>query len=426
MSRQSVPPRRRRVDPGAGGSVLGRALAVREFRGIVVAQIASDAGDQIARVALALLVLERTGSAFGAAATFAVAFIPGFFGAALLGSLADRLSRRSLMLAADLGRAVIIAVLALVATPTSPLALLFVLLLLAEFLTPVFDAARAATIPTVLVEPAVATAGIGLSRTLHLANQVVGLLLGGLIVTLLDPRAALLVDSVSFLLSFVVLALALRPRRAALEGPTTPAALLRDLRDGAAMLWADPSRRALILLAWVLVIPVLAPEALGLAYARSVDAPDYWGGILMAAPIAGATLGSVLIARMALDRQLELMLPLAVASLLPLLITGFEPALPVVGALWFLAGVLQAYFVSIMALTTLLTVDEYRGRVAGIATAGFALCSLVGMLLAGFLADKTSPAFTVTLVACLGLAVTGAARLCWPTRELQRDVAGLG
>ena len=80
MSRQSLPPRRRRVDPGAGGSVLGRALAVREFRGIVVAQIASDAGDQIARVALALLVLERTGSAFGAAATFAVAFIPGFFG----------------------------------------------------------------------------------------------------------------------------------------------------------------------------------------------------------------------------------------------------------------------------------------------------------------------------------------------------------
>ena len=50
----------------------------------------------------------------------------------------------------------------------------------------------------------------------------------------------------------------------------------------------------------MLVIPVLAPEALGLAYARSVDAPDYWGGILMAAPIAGATLGSVLIARMAL------------------------------------------------------------------------------------------------------------------------------
>ena len=47
-------------------------LAVPEFRGMVIAQIASQAGDQIASVALALLVLNQTGSPLLAAATFAV------------------------------------------------------------------------------------------------------------------------------------------------------------------------------------------------------------------------------------------------------------------------------------------------------------------------------------------------------------------
>jgi MFS family permease len=391
----------------------------------MIAQVASDAGDQIARVALALLVLERTGSAFGAAATFAVAFVPAFFGAALLGPLADRLSRRTLMLGADLGRAVIITVLALVATDTAPLPLLFALLLAAEFLTPVFDAARTATIPTILPEPPLVTAGMGLSRTLHLSNQVIGLLIGGVVVTVLNPRAALLLDALSFVVSFLLLSAMLAPRRALLAGRTTPRALLRDLREGSSMLWADPSRRALIGLAWFLVIAVVAPEGLGLAYSVSVGAEDYWGGALMAAPLAGAALGSLLIARLEPVGQLDRMLPLAALSWTPLLLTGFEPPLPVLAALWFVSGGLQAYFVSIMALTTLLTRDEHRGRVTGIASAGFSVCSVIGLLLAGALADLTSPAFAVTLIAAGGLAVVGVASLLWPTQTLRHDVLGL-
>lgn len=417
---------RRRAPEPAPSHNLRRALAVPEFRGVVLAQVASDAGDQVARVALALLVLERTGSAFGAAATFAIAFVPAFFGAAILGPLADRLSRRALMLGADLARAVIIAVLALVATPSAPLPLLFALLLLAEFFTPAFDAARGAAIPSILGEPDVVAAGYALSRTLNLANQVLGLVLGGIIVTMLGARAALLLDAVSFLLSFALLSVALHVRRAALSGPTNPAALFRDLREGAVMLWADPSRRALVLLAWLLIGSVVAPEALGLAYARSVDAADYWGAILMAAPIAGTTVGSLLVGRLPLSRQLDQLLPLAVAAGLPLMLTGFEPPLPVVAGLWFAAGALQAYFVSIIAITTLLTRDEHRGRVTGIAAAGFSAFSLVGMLTAGFLADRTSPAFTVTALAGLGLVVLGAAALRWPTTTLRADVAALG
>ena len=51
---------------------LRDVLAVREFRGMVLAQVASEAGDQIARVALALLVLDQSGSPLLAAASFAI------------------------------------------------------------------------------------------------------------------------------------------------------------------------------------------------------------------------------------------------------------------------------------------------------------------------------------------------------------------
>jgi MFS family permease len=402
------------------------AFAVPEFRGLIIAQVASEAGDQIARVALALLVLERTGSAFGAAATFALSFVPTFFGAAFLGPLADRFSRRTLMLAADLGRAILVAALALAATPTAPLALLFGLMLLAEFLTPVFDAARTASVPSILVEPGRVSAGLGLSRTLSLVNQVAGLILGGLVVTVMSPQAALLIDAATFLVSFAVLAMALQRRVAALPGPTTLGALIGDLQEGARVLYADTSRRALILLAWCLATTLIAAETLGLPYARWVGAEDYWGGLLMACPIAGVAIGSVVVARLPLQVQLRWMLPLAALSSIPLLLTAFEPALPVLAVLWFLGGGLQAYVISIIAITTLLTEDSFRGRVTGLASAGFALGSLIGTLLAGWLADLSSPAAAVALIAGFGLVIVGVAALRWPRSTLESDVAAIG
>jgi len=68
-------------------------LRNREFRGLVVAQVASELGDHIARVALASLVLTRTDSAFLAVLAFVVSFVPAVFGSALLGAFADRLPR---------------------------------------------------------------------------------------------------------------------------------------------------------------------------------------------------------------------------------------------------------------------------------------------------------------------------------------------
>ena len=400
-------------------------LAVREFRGIVIAQVASEAGDQIARVALALLVLAHTGSPLAAAATFAVAFVPSMIGGALLGPVADRFSRRSLMLAADLGRAALIVLLALIAVPATPLWVLFALLLVAELFTPLFDSARGATTPEVLGSVALVATGAALSRVLSLANQAVGLVLGGLIVQLSSPRFALLIDGFSFLISYSVLVVFLKPRPPVLESTPSLAVLLDDLRHGFHFLMTDRSRRALVLLGWGMALPLVAPEAVGLAYVNQQGEADTWGGVLMASVVLGAAVGAFLVGRRSPRDQLDLVLPLAMVMSLPLLVTGVEPPLWLLTALWFCSGAAQAFLVPVMAFTTLLTPNEQRGAVVGIASAGFALLTAIGYLVVGWVATITSPAFSVVVMAVIGLVVASASYVVWPAAHLRADIRAL-
>jgi len=402
-----------------------QVLGVREFRGMVIAQIASQAGDQIASVALALLVLNQTGSPLLAAGTFAVSFVPSLLGSALLAPLADRFSRRSLMLGSDIGRAITVALIALLAVPGTPLWVLFALLFVSELFTPLFDSARMASIPDVLGTPSYVTAGTGLSRALNLINQAVGLFVGGLIVQLTSPRVALFLDALSFIISFAVLAVTLRERPSPLESTPSIKVLFADLTEGWTMLMRDPSRRAFVLLGWALAAPLVAPEAVALAYAKDNGEVDGWGGALMAGVVVGAAIGSVLIGRRALRVQLDLVLPLAVLMCLPLLVTGIEPPIPIVLVLWSLCGAAQAFLIPVMTFTTLLTPNEARGRVVGIAAAGFALFTTLGYLATGWVATLTSPAFAVVVMAVLGLAVAAIAYLLWPAASLRADIRRL-
>lgn len=401
------------------------SLAVPEFRGMIAAQIASEAGDQIARVALALLVLDQTGSALWAAATFALAYIPSTLGAAILGPIADRASRRNVMLVSDLARAVLVGVLALVAVDGTPLFVLFALLLVAELFTPAFDAARTATIPDVLGDPALVTAGFGLSRSLNLVNQVVGLALGGAVVQLLSSRWALGLDAFSFVISFLILQVTLRRRDALLQGGTTLKRLFADFREGASAVANDPARRALIGLLWAMGITIVAPEAVALAYARQEGASNAAGSILMAVTIAGAAIGSVMIGSRPALMQLDLILPMVIGCSIPLLLMGPEPPIWATAVLFAIAGASQAWLVPVIAFTTLLTMPEQRGRVAGLMSAGFSLSAALSYLLVGFLADRTSPAFAVVCAGAFGLIVVCVASARWPARHVRQAVRSL-
>ncbi|HET8615493.1 MAG TPA: MFS transporter, partial [Actinomycetales bacterium] len=118
-----------------------RVLANGEFRALYGARVLSDWGDAMARVAIAALVLHRSGSATFAAAVFAVSFLPQVFGQALLAPYADRVSRRTLLVVCDLLRAAFVAVLVLAVAVDVPLVWLLVLLFVVELVGAPFFAA---------------------------------------------------------------------------------------------------------------------------------------------------------------------------------------------------------------------------------------------------------------------------------------------
>src|SRR5450755_1362052 len=87
-----------------GRATFGDLFAVGEFRALWLAQVLSVIGDQLARVALTLLVYDKTRSALLAAVTFAASVVPIFIGGIFLAGLADRFPRRQVMIICDMAR----------------------------------------------------------------------------------------------------------------------------------------------------------------------------------------------------------------------------------------------------------------------------------------------------------------------------------
>ena len=348
-----------------------------------------------------------------------MSFVPAVFGSALLGAAADRLPRKVVLIACDLARAVVVGVLALMAVDGTPVWLLLLLLLVAETFTAPFEAAHRAVVPDVLPDPRECLVGTGLLRVLHQVDQVAGILAAGVVIVLVGERAGLMLDVVSFLASAVVLAVSLRWRSASRE-PGEHKTLIGDFRAGWRLVFDDPSMRALVLLGWSAAVFLVAPEAVALAYARDEGAEPVVGAALMASLPAGAAIGALLVGRLEPLRQVQAIVPLAVVTCLPLMVTSLAPPWQVVLPLWFLSGTAQGFMVPLMTTVNLVSPPAMRGRINGLAGAGFATVTAAAFLLSGAVADLATPAVAVTGAAVLGLALVGVAHRSWPHAELRR------
>ena len=110
---------------------------VQAFRVLYGAELQSIVGDELARVALAILVYSRTGSASLTALVFALTFLPAMVGGIVLAPLGDRLPRPLVMIGCDLLRAVAFLIMAV---PGMPLGALGAVLAVAVFVGPAFSA----------------------------------------------------------------------------------------------------------------------------------------------------------------------------------------------------------------------------------------------------------------------------------------------
>ena len=277
-----------------------------------------------------------------------------------------------------------------------------------------FTSARTALFGDVLADRDLYSAALTIGRSVNLTAQVIGFLAGGLVVGWLGPRLALAVDALTFLISYGIIRARVTSRGAADEPGTSARRLLVDMAGGFRELMEDPARRAMVIFGWCSALFLIAPEAVAVGY--SLDQPAWVSGLLLASVPAGSALGALLLGRLALPRQTELLLPLAALSCLPLFATSIGPPPAIAVLMWFVAGIFQAYVITVVASITYLTAPGHRGRVMGVAASGFNAATALSFLIVGWLAEVLDPARAVSLAGAAGLVVVAIAYAVWPSR----------
>jgi MFS family permease len=171
-------------------------LSVAGFRYLVVSTLGSSFGTLLAAVALALDVKDRTNSGLWVGAVLLVEFLPTIFIGLTLGPLLDRLSRRSLMVWADLLRAAVFCALPFATGAGQIVALALVAGLAGGFFRP----AVYAGVPN-LVSEAQLPAANALLQTVENASWAVAPILGGLLTAVAGPDAAYWINAATFVVS---------------------------------------------------------------------------------------------------------------------------------------------------------------------------------------------------------------------------------
>ena len=268
----------------------GLIRANPEFRRLFLAHAISRAGDAFNTVALIVLVFNLTGSGLGVAGTVAFEILPILLLGPFIGLVVDRYPRRSLMLAADLGRGALALVMALAG---DSVVVAYSVAFGLSALTQLFNPAVSATLPDVVEADELVDANAALWTVAVLVQTILAPLAGLLIAAYGTPLAFSL-NAASYLVSAALLS-TLRAGRA--RG-ALPGGGWRAMAEGARAVRRHP---LLARLAIVQVLAALSAGATGgllvvLATRRLGVGPAGFG-VLLGAIGLGAALGPLLLRR---------------------------------------------------------------------------------------------------------------------------------
>ncbi|MGE5287285.1 MAG: MFS transporter [Micromonosporaceae bacterium] len=374
-------------------------FAVAEFRALWMAQVLSVGGDQLARVALTVLVYDRTRSPLLAAVTYAASIVPVFLGGVLLSGLADRLPRRAVMITCDLARALLVTFMAL---PGMPVAALVALLFVVTLFGAPFISARSAIYPDVLPGDRYVLGTAVTMTTLQFA-QVLGFLAGGAVVAFLGTHVSLLIDAVTFIASAVFVRCGVQARPAARIGAGRMTATLADTLAGARLVFGTRALRTPMLFGWLSAF-YNVPEGIAAPLAGARGGGAVAVGAILAAGALGSSLGVIAFSRFVNPAQRQHWTgPLAVCACGILITAASGPGLRALLLILFAAGVLDCFQVGANAAFVSATPHERRGQAFGLAQAGMNLGQGVAMILAGAAAEHFAPTTVVAASGAIGM-----------------------
>ncbi|MEU2427441.1 MFS transporter [Streptomyces sp. NPDC007851] len=364
-----------------------------EFTPLFLGSAAHNAGGTVGGLALGTLVYRSTGSPLLSALSMFGPSLAQVLGATFLLSGADRLPPRTTLAAISLAFAVVTAAMAL---PGLPPAALLVCVLLLGLAAALGGGVRWGLLTEILTKDGYLP-GRSLFNMMSGLVQIAGYATGGALLAAVSPRTCLLLAAALYLTAAVVVrrGLGARPPRSA--GRPSVAATWRTN----ALLWSSRPRRLTYLGLWLPNGLVVGCESLYVSYAPQS------AGILFACAALGMLAGDLTVGRLLPPGvRARLATPLLLLLATPYLVFFAHPPLALAAGC---AAVASAGFgASLVQQERLmkLTPDELSGHALGLHSAGMLTMQGVGAALAGSVAQLTSPAHAMTLVAGASLVVT--------------------
>ena len=204
------PHSRRPIAPSVGYLELLRGN--RGFRFLWLGQVVSQMGDWFDTVAVYTIALKLTGSSRSVALIMVARFLPTVVLGPLAGTIADRFSRRSIMIGSDIARALVVLGFLFIRRPDQ-MWLVYVLTVCQLAFSSFFEPAKTAAIPSIVADrelvPANAIAAVTWSVMLTL-----GAAIGGFVAGWFGTNAAFVLDSLTFVASAILISLVRFPKRA--------------------------------------------------------------------------------------------------------------------------------------------------------------------------------------------------------------------
>lgn len=342
-----------------------------EFLKLWAASAISDVGSQITVVALPLIAaLTLRATAWEMGLLSAAGSAPILLVGLLAGVWVDRLRRRPMLIAADVGRALLLLAIPLTSVIGAlRIEILYVVALLVGTLTVLFDVAYLSFLPSLVERDRLVEGNSKLEATSS-AAQVAGPGLGGVLVGVLGAAFAVLLDALSFVMSALFIA-GIRVREAPLAAAGGRPGMMAEIREGLRVVLTHRILRVLVgssatsnlfgrmfLAVYVLYMTRdlgLGPVGVGLVFATG--GVGALVGALAAAPVTRLLgPGPTMIWAQLLFGLTGMAVPLAV--LVP------RVALPMVVASEFGQWMaVTVYYINVVSVRQALTPDRLLGRV---------------------------------------------------------------
>jgi MFS family permease len=377
-------------------------------------QVISRLGNQAFAIALLFWIKDTIGSATFMGLALALASLPGLLLEPIGGAVADRFSRRRIIVLGDLfsGLAVLSLAGLMYLAPSATGATLTWLIVVSTFLATVnafFLPAIAASIPDLV--PAERLSGANSMGQLSMQLSLfIGQGLGATLFRLLGAPIMLTIDGLSCLYAAVSASFVKLPQRAVardVRWQDQIATFKSDLAEGLRYVWGNTGLKSLVLIA-ALSNFFTAPILLLLPFyiENYLEASKDWYGFFQAAFGVGSLLGFVIVgvlrvAGVARARLILLTLLLHAAGY-GLLVLASSPVMAV-GFAVLLGCTGGVVTVQIMTLVQLTTPRELRGRVLGLLGTIEGSMTPIGLGLAGVIADLTGQNVPLIYLSCSGV-----------------------